>query len=88
MRQIEVRYCDERRQLLGWARIPDASMALGQSIRVQQDQDGIDREAFVEFPVVSLRSGFGHSYLALKADGHTPEAVAWLLRAYNYNRAP
>lgn len=97
MRQLEVRYCDAPRKLLGWVQVPDSAMVLGRVLKVldmsklnEAVHDGarsVEDLPAVEFKVVSQFSGFGSTYLALKADGHPPERVAWLLRTYDFTMA-
>lgn len=90
MRQLEVRYCDGPRQLLGWIQLPDHQMVLGTLVQVRDDQgsDPATGGMPIGFKVISQPGGFGHNYLALRADGHTRQRVAALLRGYAFKAAP
>jgi hypothetical protein len=90
MRQLEVRFCEGRDRLLGWVQVPDHMMVLGKLLQVADSDDGerTTQAMPIGFKIISQPAGFGHNYLALKADGHTPERVAWLLRGYDFKAAP
>jgi hypothetical protein len=90
MRKLEVRFCDGPRELIGWIQVPDHVMVLGSLIQVADDQADARAAAGmpIGFKIVSQPGGFGHNYLALKADGHTRPRVAQLLRGYGFKAAP
>lgn len=82
-RQLEVRHTQGQRQLLGWVQVPDELMQLGKKITIHGALD-MKYAPPTQFEVVSLPGGFGHNYLALKADGYTAVQLASLLDRYEF----
>jgi hypothetical protein len=93
VRQIEVRYCDGPRKLLGWVQLPDHLMVLGakvpgrRAVTIEKSPPRVTHDPPVHFPVVSIPGGFGNPYLALKVDGHLPAQIAQLLEGYEFRAA-
>lgn len=95
LRQLEVRYCDDQRRLLGWIQVPPDLMVLGKELTVIRPRPAHPALALTRkgittaperatFKVTSLPSGFGMTYLALKADGFTAAECAELLEKHHF----
>lgn len=95
MRQLEVRHCAAPSKLLGWIQVPDTMMVLGKELAVMRPRSVAAAIAglashpapapdLVTFKVASLLSGFGSTYLALRADGHSAADCSDLLAMYHF----